>query len=137
MLSAFFTGKSKYLLLSDFVIWKFSFSSKQSLRSILVSVEDFDVSFNLIVYDFVPGNDEYYVSQESKYFAPPKREYLLIPFFNNNCISEIHSVPTLKIKVRFFVWFFLNWELKKSLSEEKWGEEANIFLIMDCEALHF
>lgn len=70
MLSAFFTGKSKYLLLSDFVIWKFSLSSKQSLRSILVNVEDFDDSFNFIVYDFVPGNDEHYVSQEY-YIAPP------------------------------------------------------------------
>lgn len=70
--SDFLTGKSKYLLLSDFVIWKFSLSSKQSLRSILANVEVFDVSFNFIVYDFVPGNDGYYVSQESKYFAPPR-----------------------------------------------------------------
>lgn len=35
----FFTGSSRYLLLSDFVIWKFSLSSKQSFMSYLVLVD--------------------------------------------------------------------------------------------------
>lgn len=129
MLSAFFTGKSKYLLLSDFVIWKFSLSSKQSLRSILVSVEDFDESFNFIVYDFVPGNDEHYVSQKSKYIAPPKkyREIVLIPFQVLSCqrfiLSPTHPLTTRHLlKSNQIVKIHLI-ENQKTLSERKnWGK---------------